>query len=72
MHQLGYLMKNSPDNLDRRSMLIQQLKEAQHNLVNVLVHLVQLSLPETERTPRDFQAKYPDDISLDQLNGSLV
>lgn len=72
MHQLGHLMKNSPDNLDRRSTLIQQLKEAQHNLVNVLMHLTTLSLPKKEIASRDFQAKYPDDINLDQLNGAYA
>ena len=70
MNQLSQLMKTVPDNLDRRSQLIRQLKDSQHNLLNVLMYMVDTVLPEG-KTAREFQAKYPDDLPLDQIYGML-
>lgn len=68
MQELNYLMKTTPDNLDRRATLIRQLKEAQHNLMNVIFAITQDAVPE-HHTCRDFRAKYPDDVLVDQING---
>lgn len=68
MRELNYLMKTTPDNLDRRATLIKQLKEAQHNLMNVIFAITQDAVPE-HHTCRDFRAKYPDDVIVDQING---
>ena len=70
MNQLSQLMKTVPDNLDRRSQLIRQLKDSQHSLLNVLMYMVDTVLPEG-KTAREFQAKYPDDLPLDQIYGML-
>lgn len=51
-----------------RSMLIRQLKEAQHNLMNVIMSIADQVIPD-RRTSRDFRAKYPDDVLLDQISG---
>lgn len=61
-------MRTAPDNLDRRATLIKQLKEAQHNLMNVIFAVIQEALPEYCGV-RDFRAKYPDDVLVDQING---
>lgn len=52
----------------RRATLIHNLKESQHNLMNVIMTLAELAIP-GGRAPCHFRAKYPDDILLDQLNG---
>ena len=72
MKDLNQLMENYPDNLDRRATLIRQLKEAQHNLVNVLMVIAEDALGPEGRASRDFRAKYPDDVALDQVNGTSV
>ena len=71
MQELNYLMKSTPDNLDRRATLIRQLKEAQHNLMNVVFAITQDAVPE-HHTSRDFRAKYPDDVLVDQINGNVI
>ena len=72
MQELNHLMKTTPDNLDRRATLIRQLKEAQHNLMNVVFAVTRDAVPD-HHTCRDFRAKYPDDVLVDQINGeSLV
>ncbi|KAL5471008.1 hypothetical protein EMCRGX_G029079 [Ephydatia muelleri] len=71
MKDLNQLMENYPDNLDRRATLIRQLKEAQHNLVNVLMVIAEDALGPEGRASRDFRAKYPDDVALDQVNGPI-
>ena len=58
----------APSLLLRRATLIHQLKESQHNLMNIIMTLMQQSIP-GGRTPCHFRAKYPDDILLDQING---
>ena len=68
MQELNYLMRTTPDNLDRRATLIRQLKEAQHNLMNVIFAITQDAVP-GHHTCRDFRAKYPDDVLVDQING---
>ena len=68
MQELNYLMKTTPDNLDRRATLIRQLKEAQHNLMNVIFAITQDAVP-GHHTCRDFRAKYPDDVLVEQING---
>lgn len=52
-------------------MLIRQLKEAQHNLMNVIMSIAERVIPD-RRTSRDFRAKYPDDVLLDQISGELT
>ena len=69
MRELNHLMQSSPNNLDRRATLIRQLKEAQHNLVNVVVLIMNQVLPRGRTVNKDFRAKYPDDVLLDQING---
>ena len=71
MQELNYLMKTTPDNLDRRAMLIKQLKEAQHNLMNVIFAITKDAVPD-HHTCRDFRAKYPDDVLVDQINGECT
>ena len=79
MHELNHLMKTTPDNLDRRATLIRQLKDAQHNLMNVIFAITQGTpspslidaVPE-HHTCRDFRAKYPDDVLVDQINGEHI
>jgi len=61
-------MRTAPDNLDRRATLIKQLKESQHNLMNVIFAIIQEAIPEYCAV-RDFRAKYPDDVLVDQING---
>ena len=68
MQELNHLMKTAPDNLDRRATLIRQLKEAQHNLMNVIFAITRQAAPD-HHTCRDFRAKYPDDVLVDQING---
>lgn len=51
-----------------RSVLIRQLKEAQHNLMNVIMSIADHAIP-NQRASRDFRAKYPDDVLLDQISG---
>jgi len=51
-----------------RSVLIRQLKEAQHNLMNVIMSIADQAIPD-RRALRDFRAKYPDDVLLDQISG---
>lgn len=52
-------------------MLIRQLKESQHNLMNVIMSIADLVIPD-QRASRDFRAKYPDDVLLDQISGEFV
>ncbi len=54
--------------LFNRSVLIRQLKEAQHNLMNVIMSIADQVIPD-RRAPRDFRAKYPDDVLLEQISG---
>ncbi len=51
-----------------RATLIRQLKEAQHNLMNVIMSIADHAIPD-KRACHDFRAKYPDDVLLDQING---
>jgi len=51
-----------------RATLIKQLKDAQHNLMTVIMCIADQAIPD-HRTSRDFRAKYPDDVILDQING---
>ena len=51
-----------------RAVLIRQLKEAQHNLMNIIMSITSHAIPQN-RASRDFRAKYPDDVLLDQING---
>lgn len=68
MESLTHFMRSTPDNLGRRLVLIQHLKEAQHNLMNVIMSIVHDAIPE-EVDPRDFRGKYPDDVSVDMISG---
>lgn len=68
MEELNHLMRTNPDNLDRRATLIRHLKEAQHNLMSVIIGIVQEAIPE-HRAPCDFRVKYPDDVLLDRIQG---
>ena len=72
MQQLNHLMRTSPDNLDRRAKLIAQLKEAQHNMINLLRHITEKLVPAGDRDTLDFRAKYPDNVRMDQLNGASL
>lgn len=54
--------------LSCRAVLIRQLKEAQHNLMNIIMSITSHAIPHN-RASRDFRAKYPDDVLLDQING---
>ena len=71
MSQLGQLMKTSPNNLDRRSALIKQLKDAQHNLIDIFMYLVDNVIPE-HKVSTDFRLKYPDEIQLDMIHGKCI
>ena len=51
-----------------RSTLIQHLKESQHNLMTVIMNIMDEAIPQ-RRASRDFRAKYPDDVLLDQISG---
>lgn len=53
-----------------RAMLIRQLKEAQHNTMNVIMSIAEQAIPDS-RASRDFRSKYPDDVLLDQINGEI-
>ena len=70
MQQLNHLMRTSPDNLDRRAKLIAQLKEAQHNMINLLRHITEQLVPAEDRDTLDFRAKYPENVRVDQINGT--
>ena len=72
MHQLNRLMQTSPNNLDQRDKLIVQLKEAQHNMINLLRHITEQLVPAEDRDTLDFRAKYPDNVHIDQLNGAYL
>ena len=67
MYLLAHLMKYAPNNLDRRAKLIKQLKDAQSNLINVLMYIVDI-LP-CGKLSRNYQSKYPDDVQLELLGG---
>lgn len=54
-----------------RSTLIQHLKESQHNLMTVIMNIMEEAIPH-RRASRDFRAKYPDDVLLDQISGKPV
>ena len=54
--------------LTSRSTLIQHLKESQHNLMTVIMNIMDEAIPQ-RRASRDFRAKYPDDVLLDQISG---
>ena len=69
MAALNQLMRTAPDNLDRRATLIRQMKEAQHNLMGVMLAVVEEAIGGAGRAARDFRVKYPDDVLLDQING---
>ena len=68
MSELGNLLKTTPNNLDRRSVLIQLVKHAQHNLIDVLDYLVNSGIPDL-KTSTEFRVKYPDDLQIAQMNG---
>lgn len=70
MNELGNLMKTEPNNLSRRSLLIQRAKDAQHNLIDVLNYLVNTGIPD-QKTSTEFRVKYPDDIQITHMNGML-
>ena len=54
-----------------RATLIKQLKDAQHNLMTVIMCIADQAIPD-HRASRDFRAKYPDDVILEQINGELL
>ena len=62
-------MRTTPDNLGRRSRLITELKESQHNMITVLQHITSQLIPAGERESLDFRAKYSDEVQMDQING---
>ena len=68
MVHMNQLLRSNPDDLNRRNEMIQQLKQSQHNLMNVILTIIEDAIPDT-RSPRHFRAKYPDDVLLDQING---
>lgn len=68
MVHMNQLLRSNPDDLNRRNEMIQQLKQSQHNLMNVILNIIEEAIPDT-RSPRHFRAKYPDDVLLDQING---
>ena len=68
MVHMNHLLRSNPDDLNRRNEMIQQLKQSQHNLMNVILSIIEDAIP-TTRSPRHFRAKYPDDVLLDQING---
>ena len=68
MVHMNQLLRSNPDDLNRRNEMIQQLKQSQHNLMNVILSIIEDAIPDT-RSPRHFRAKYPDDVLLDQING---
>ena len=70
MQQLNHLMRTSSDNLDRRAKLIAQLKEAQHSMINLLRHITEQLVPAGDRDTLDFRVKYPDNVHIDQINGT--
>lgn len=69
MDQLNSLMRTTPDNLGRRSRLIAELKESQHNMITVLQHITSQLIPVGERESLDFRVKYSDEVQMDQING---
>ncbi len=71
MEALTRFMSNTPDNLGRRAVLIRQLKEAQHNLMNVIMSIVHDAIPDQENR-RDFRGKYPDDVIVDMISGECL
>lgn len=54
-----------------RATQIKQLKESQHTLMNVIMSITEQAIPEN-RASRDFQAKYPDDVIVEQINGKTL
>ena len=68
MTQLSQEMKGTSNNLDRRSKLIKDLKDSQHNLILVLMHMINTIIPELKQS-RDFRCKYPDELTIDQTYG---
>ena len=68
MVHMNQLLRSNPDDLNRRNEMIQQLKQSQHNLMNIVLTIIEDAIPNT-RSPRHFRAKYPDDVLLDQING---
>ena len=64
----SYVLFNVHVSSFSRAVLIRQLKEAQHNLMNVIMSIAGHAIPHN-RASRDFRAKYPDDVLLDQING---
>lgn len=68
MVHMNQLLRSNPDDLNRRNEMIQQLKQSQHNLMNIILSIIEDAIPGT-RSPRHFRAKYPDDVLLDQING---
>ncbi|XP_065919581.1 lateral signaling target protein 2-like [Dysidea avara] len=70
MVHMNQLLRSNPDDLNRRNEMIQQLKQSQHNLMNVILNIIEDAIPDS-RSPRHFRAKYPDDVLLDQINGPI-
>ncbi|XP_019849392.1 PREDICTED: lateral signaling target protein 2 homolog [Amphimedon queenslandica] len=70
MRELSQLMKTNPDNLDRRSQLLRQLKDSQHNLIGVFKYLVETAIPDLQIST-EFRIKYPDEMQTEDFNGSI-
>lgn len=68
MRELSQLMKSNPNNLDRRSQLLRQLKDSQNNLINVFKFLVETAIPDLQ-TPTEFRVKYPEEMHTESFNG---
>lgn len=66
-----FIKGTTSNNLDRRSKLLKDLKDSQQNLLLVLMHMVDVVTPHM-KTSRDFRAKYPDEVTIEQLYGEFV
>ena len=62
-------MKTNPDNLDRRSQLLRQLKDSQHNLIGVFKYLVETAIPDLQ-VSTEFRIKYPEEMQTEDFNGT--
>ncbi|KAJ8015183.1 hypothetical protein DPEC_G00023490 [Dallia pectoralis] len=59
--------KNKPQ---RCALLVSQFRSCQDNVLNILNHIMNESIPE-ERANRDFYVKFPEEIQLVNLEGQL-
>lgn len=51
--------------------LLTQLRRHQSTVLNVLLHLCSQFVSESERPPRDYRIKFPEDVLTDVLPGQL-